>query len=179
MEDWLRHVFLVTMRWLHIVCTTLIVGGTLFFEFVLPLAIEDLKRESQLAVFGKARWVFKQVVWVSAILLLLSGATTMMRLLDTYHQPSYHSTLPWALAHIGGGILALGIALMLTTRRRPPDHAVGWLRINLALLLLVILAAEITRHIRLTVRERDAAMIRDTVQKPLDSTPRDGAKGDD
>jgi len=156
-EEALYHVLFVTCRWLHIVCTTLIVGGTLFFEFVVPVAIEDLKREQQMAVFGKARWMFRRVVWVCAFLLLLSGVVSLVRSWETYHRAEYQSSLPWVFSHVGVGILGLGISILLNARRRPPTHAVGWLRVNLALLLLAIFAATISRHIRLTVRDLQQA----------------------
>ncbi|HYE19647.1 MAG TPA: hypothetical protein VEA69_14440 [Tepidisphaeraceae bacterium] len=154
MDDALRHILYVTARWLHVVCTTLVVGGTLFFEFVVPVAIEDLKKEQQMAVFGKARWVFRRVVWVCAVLLLLSGAVTLQRMWDVYDSERFRASMPYALAHVGIGIVALGLALLLTARGRPPEHALLWLRITLVLLLLTILAATLTRHIRLTARER-------------------------
>ena len=68
------------VRWLHIVCTTLLVGGTLFYEFVIPKAIEDLKEETQLAVLGKVRWVFRQIVIFSTLILVATGS------LAVYHQ---------------------------------------------------------------------------------------------
>lgn len=157
MEEVLYHVFYVTSRWLHVVCTTLIVGGTLFFEFVVPVAIEDLKREQQLAVFGKARWMFRHVVWVCAIILLLSGVASLVRSWETYHRTEFQSSLPWVFGHVGIGILALGVSLLLNARRRPPTHAVGWLRVSLAMLLLAIFASTVARHIRLTVREKQQA----------------------
>ena len=110
----------------------LLVGGTLFFEFVVPIAIEDLKREQQLAVFGKARWVFRRVVWVCAVILLLSGAVSLVRLWGAYELPRYRGSVPWAVGHVTAGIAALGIALLLTVPARPPSHPVGWMRANLA-----------------------------------------------
>ena len=66
-------------RWVHLVAATVLVGGVLFFEFVVPLATADLKEEQQLAVFGRARWVFRNVVWLSVAMLILSGAVSLWR----------------------------------------------------------------------------------------------------
>jgi hypothetical protein len=46
---------------------------------VVPAAIEELKPEQQFDVFGRARWVFKRLVWTSAVLLILSGIVTTRR----------------------------------------------------------------------------------------------------
>jgi len=149
LDEWLRHFLFVSMRWLHIVCTTLVVGGTLFFEFVVPIAVEDLKTEQQLTVIGKARWVFKRVVWPSAFLLLISGAASIFRQWDAYaHQP-YDTALWAAIVHSVLGIVALGIALMLTVPGRPPDRPIGWMRINLTILLISILCASVARYVRM------------------------------
>jgi hypothetical protein len=160
-DEWLRHFLFVSMRWLHIVCTTLVVGGTLFFEFVVPIAVEDLKTEQQLTVFGKARWVFKRVIWPSAILLLLSGAASIFRQWSAYTADPHDGLLWAAVAHTGLGILALGIALMLTVPGRPPDRPIGWMRVNLGILLLAILAASVARYMRLSDTTRPASVTRD------------------
>ncbi len=157
-EDWLREFVYIAMRWLHIVCTTLVVGGTLFFEFVVPIAVEDLKTEQQLTVTGKARWVFRRVIWPCAFLLLVSGAVSVMRL---WEPPAQHQNVFWSgVAHVVLGVAAVGIALMLTVPRSPPDRSVGWMRINLGVLLFCILAATIARHTRMEVTDREAAMMR-------------------
>jgi hypothetical protein len=156
MEDWPQHILLPVMRWVHVVCTTLIVGGTLFFEFVVPIAIEDLKNEQQFATFGKARWVFKRVVWISALLLLLSGAVSLFRHWDAYQAHPYRSAMWWSIGHVALGVITIGIALFLTAGRRPPDHQVGWMQFNLVLLLVAIFAANAAHHLRHTHQDHDA-----------------------
>ena len=46
--------FLIT-RYLHIVCTAFLVGGTLFYEMVVPVAVGDMTEGQQLAVMGRSR----------------------------------------------------------------------------------------------------------------------------
>src|SRR5215212_2621767 len=71
-------------RWLHMVGMTLIVGGTLFFELVLPIAIEDLKRE-QLLTIGRAppenpvRWM-KLNLMVLLVAIFLGSAMRHVQL---------------------------------------------------------------------------------------------------
>lgn len=160
LEDWLRDFMYVSMRWLHIVCTTLVVGGTLFFEFVVPIAVEDLKTEQQLSVAGKARWVFRRVIWPCAFLLLATGAISLLRSWDTYAIADRRELLISAVAHVVLGVASLGIALSLTIPRSPPDAPVWWMKVNLAVLLFCILAATITRHVRLEIGDRATAAVR-------------------
>jgi peptidoglycan/LPS O-acetylase OafA/YrhL len=82
--SWLPDILYPVNRWLHMVCSMLIVGGTLFFELVLPAAIDELKREQQLYVFARARWVFRWVVWIGVVGLLLSGGIETYRMWRTY-----------------------------------------------------------------------------------------------
>ena len=153
-------------RYLHIACTTVLVGGTLFYEMVVPAAIDELKTEQQLDVFGRARWFFRRLVWVSAALLLISGAVSTRKHWASYQtEPlaghSVHASPPggppsvfrrpgwWWAAHVSTGTLAVLIAVYLTTVPRPPDHPIGWMRLNLVILLVVIFLASATRHARL------------------------------
>src|SRR5687768_1760633 len=107
-------------RWVHLVCTTLIVGGTLFFELVLPIAIEDLKREQQLYVMARARLVFRWVVWISVGGLLMSGGVETWRQWGLYGEGAYVSR--WAIAHVGLGVVGMTVALVLTMGNRPPEN---------------------------------------------------------
>jgi hypothetical protein len=171
METWPTHILFTTMRWIHMVAMTLVVGGTLFFEFVVPLATESLKTEQQLDVFGKARWVFRNVVWFAAVCLVVSGAVSLNRMWSTYTAEGYRASLSWAIGHVVLGIVSLGIAILLTSSRRPPSHHVGWMRINLAILLIGIFTADVARHIRITVREREAAMGREAFERITKPAP--------
>jgi multisubunit Na+/H+ antiporter MnhG subunit len=176
--DWLSDIFFTISRWLHIVCTTLVVGGTLFFEFVVPIAIEDLKKEQQLTVFGNARWVFRRVIVVCSVILLLSGAVTIYRLWDMYYNlPGYEKSLAWSMAHVGLGIVGLGIALLLTIRGRPPEHPIGWMRINLGLLLIGIFAAVAARHVRMGAREEEATFGREMREAQMRQPATRGVEG--
>ncbi len=154
MPDWLLHILYPITGWLHIVCTTLIVGGTLFYELVVPIACEELRPEQQLYVFARARWVFRWVVWVSAALLVGSGLVMLWRMWPVYHDKILGASFRWGLMHMGLGAMGLVIALLLTIGRSPPAHPIRWMRINLVILLVVIFVASVTRHVRLTLSEK-------------------------
>src|SRR3954468_21888127 len=84
MDTFLDFLFIVN-RYLHIVCTMVIVGGTLFFEWIIPVATGELKPEQQMLVFGRARWSFKSLVWVCAILIVISGIVSSARRWHDYN----------------------------------------------------------------------------------------------
>ena len=150
--DWLQQVLFPVTRWLHIVCTTLLVGGTLFYEFVIPKAIEDLKEETQLAVLGRVRWFFRGVVIFSAIILIFSGGISMFHMWNLYNGV-FHDVQLWLWLHIGIGLLALIVGVAAMARRRAPRIPLIWLRINFVILLIVIFVAAVGRHLRMTIRE--------------------------
>jgi hypothetical protein len=161
-------------RYVHIVCATLLVGGTLFYEMVVPIAIDDLRQEQQLLVFARARWVFKWIVWWSAILIVLSGVVSTCEHWHRYNTVEYYrpevttetqGNLPrvvpaagragwWWAAHVSTGVIAVFIALSLTIGPVPPAKPIRWMRLNLVVLLLVIFLATATRQARLSAEQR-------------------------
>jgi hypothetical protein len=157
LPDWLYHVLFPVLRWLHMVSCALVVGGMLFYEFVVPHAIEDLKKETQLEVFGKVRWFFRTVILWSAVFLLVSGSAATWRLSPKYievsdHEWMIHPPFWWGAAHILFGVLTLCFALQLTFGRRVPPMSL--MRLNFVILLIVVFLASVSRHIRLYERER-------------------------
>ncbi len=157
MAQWLYDILFPLVRWVHIVSMTLIVGGTLFFELVLPVAIEDLKREQQLYVFARARLVWRWVVWISAIGLIVSGSLSLYPMWGAQGYTSY--VVRWAIAHIAIGLITILIAMLLTSGRQPPENPVMWMRLNLAILLVVIFLGNAARHFQVA---------------PLNTAPREG-----
>jgi hypothetical protein len=162
-------IFLST-RYLHIVCATILVGGTLFYEMVVPPAIDELRPEQQLLIFARARWFFKWIVWVCSGILLISGGVSSYAHWDQYSRDqiyrvdqSPHSHLPpemveltpmarpgwWWAAHASTGIIALLISLSLTIGKVPPNRPIRWMRLNLIILLVVIFFATVARQTRL------------------------------
>lgn len=154
MIEWAWHIIFLLSRWLHIVFMTLIVGGTLFFELVLPIAIENLKREDKLYIFARARLVFRWVIWISVAGLLVTGALSTWRMWQTYQAPEFQYSLRWAIAHIAIGAITMVIALLLTIGRRPPEDPIRWMRLNLVILLVAIFLGSATRHFQIALREQ-------------------------
>lgn len=170
MNPYLSTLIHLVTRYLHIVCATLLVGGTLFFEMVVPIAIEDLHEEQKLLIFARARWVFRGIVWISAVLLLVTGIYA-----TAIHWPEYANEgiyrLPvasappaamaayarpgwWWVAHASTGLLAILVSLSLMIGNVPPSQPIRWMRVNLIILLLVMFFATATRQARIQVEQR-------------------------
>ncbi len=184
MSDTLIHLLDLFSRYLHIVCTTVLVGGTLFYEMVVPEAVEELKHEQQLDVVGRARWVFKRLVWGAAIILVVSGIISTRKHWSSYErgdraalmQGSAYANNPvgdddgvpyfarrpgwWWAAHASTGMLSVIIAVFLTSTRQPPDHPIGWMRLNLVILLVVIFLASVTQHVRSINQDAEQGVVR-------------------
>src|SRR5690348_2294523 len=101
--DWVQSILLPLTRWLHIVATATIVGGALFYEFVIPKAIEELKDETQLAVLGRVRWIFRQLVIFSTVVIVVTGLVETWRTWPAYHGP-FEPARPWWAMHVGAGV---------------------------------------------------------------------------
>jgi hypothetical protein len=152
LPEWAQHVVFPTNRWVHISFTTLLVGGTLFYEFVIPKAIEELKEEQQLSVLGRTRWVFRRIVVVSTIALVLSGSLATWQQWPVYGG-DFRVVRPWLIAHVVLGIAAMAIGIAALKRTRASRHPLTWLRVNFVILLIAIFLAAVARHVRLMVRE--------------------------
>jgi hypothetical protein len=166
-------------RYFHIIATALIGGGTLFYLWVVPFAIGELKEESQKVVFARARLVFRWIVFISALLLLISGAFMTARSIPVYkglqvpafrelariihpaapptadldHPTIFEKPFLWFVAHIAGAFLCLIIAVALVRGGTPPNAPVFWMRLNFVLLLITILIAVIGRNARTLLYE--------------------------
>jgi uncharacterized membrane protein len=148
--DWLRPAIFALNRWLHVVCTALLVGGALFYEFVIPKAIEDLKEETQLAVLGRVRWFFRQVVVFSSLILILSGTVTCLQQWHMYNG-IFHEARTWLYLHVAVGLLAILIANLAVSKRRSPREPLRLLRVNFVVLLVVIFIASVSRQVWMMV----------------------------
>jgi uncharacterized membrane protein len=155
LPNWLINTLSPVNRWVHMVASTLLVGGVLFFEFVVPLATADLRGEQRMAVFGRARWVFRGVALLSVVLLTLSGVLSAWQMWPTYQTDDAHyggmiyGSRPWLLGHVVLGVLGFFIVLRVTNTTRVAPRPVGWLRALLVILLVSLFLASVARHVRL------------------------------
>jgi peptidoglycan/LPS O-acetylase OafA/YrhL len=168
MTDTILNLFFLISRYVHIVATTVIVGGTLFFEMVVPLAIGELKTEVQLALFGRMRWLFRWVVYTSTIALIVTGSVSAyrnwsvidgsyIRLLQQLSGEQKVQSMEvsllnrpkwWFIAHLVTGGLSIVLSLLLVSGNRPPNRPLQWMRLNLLVLLVTIFVASASRAAR-------------------------------
>jgi hypothetical protein len=154
---WLFDGFFSTNRWLHLVASTLLVGGVLFFVFVVPIATADLPIGQQLSVFGRARWMFRKIVGWSALALIATGGVSLWRMWPIYNivqtdvRGFWSSSTPWALAHLGASILGMAILIRVTATRKIAEHPVPLMWVVLGLLLSGMLLASVSRQLGLNI----------------------------
>jgi hypothetical protein len=169
MSDAMINFFFLLSRYVHIVATTVIVGGTLFFELVVPLAIQELKTEMQLALFGRMRWLFRKVVYTSTAALIITGSVSayrnwsvidgsFIRFLGERSSAQKIEALQdasimnrprgWFIAHIVSGVVSIVISLLLVAGGRPPERPLQWMRLNLLILMVAIFVASASRNAR-------------------------------
>jgi uncharacterized membrane protein len=150
--DWVQSIVFPLNRWLHIVSMSTLVGGALFYEFVIPKAIEELKDETQLAVLGRVRWIFRRLVIFSTVVLILTGAFESWQIWPSYKH-RFSAATPWWAAHVVLGAIAMGLAVRITLGDRVPRHPIAWLRVSFIVMLVAIFLASLTRHVRLSLQE--------------------------
>jgi hypothetical protein len=169
MIESLANFFFLCSRWLHIVATALIVGGTLFYELVVPIAISELKTEVQMVLFARMRWIFRSVVYVSTATLILTGLVSMYRnwnvvngdfirfmvasagderIAQLISASLFNWPRFWFITHIASGLFSLVIAVALVRGGKPPERPLQWMRINLFILIIAIFLASASRGAR-------------------------------
>lgn len=172
MTVWLNVLYLLC-RYAHLVSAMLLVGGILFYEMVVPPAISELTEPAQLAVFARARWVFRWVIYACIVVFLASGSFMTFWRMQAYIEGEFVPTslalfsghaIPWPLrtgwwwaAHVTSGVFALIVAARMVIGDRPMAHPVTWMRLDLMLLLITIFFATVTRqvdqiHVNHTIR---------------------------
>ena len=150
-------------RYGHIVAAMLLIGGLMFHEMVVPMALSDEREESRLALFARTRWSFRRIVWGCLLLLLLSGLVMSYHRLPIYLQQEYSAgdmtsasaqvppiglrTGWWWVSHVSTGVMAMMIAIHVIAGDRPIAHPISWLRLDLVMLLVVVFLGSVTHYV--------------------------------
>jgi hypothetical protein len=164
----------VLERFVHVAAMALLLGGTVFYVWVVPWAIAELKEESKLIVFARARITFRWIVFSAALVLLISGAIMtahsmwiyrgeqipLLRQMARISNPAAPHTASldhpsllekptlWFSLHVGAAVISLLIATALVRGGRPPHSPLSWMRLNFVLLMLAVLFAVLARESR-------------------------------
>jgi uncharacterized membrane protein len=140
--------WVVLLRWLHIVGAGLAIGGIVFMRLVVPLALRGLDEPTRQQVFLSIRRRFKMMVHTAVLLLLVSGIINSIRMWDSYK--GLHAL--WG-THLLFGVIVIGISIWLLAGEQPPRSQSAVMTVNLVLILIVVALSSTLKH----VKERRAA----------------------
>ena len=137
----------ILFRWFHVAAACLAIGGAFFMRVVVPAGISQLEPEAKQAAFLRIRRAFKFVVHGAVFFLLLSGIYNVMRAWPWYTQnpPVMHGMFGM---HILLGLSVITISVILLSGSEPARSHAGWMKINLVLMALTILAASSLKYVR-------------------------------
>ncbi len=137
----------ILMRYLHVVAACLAVGGAFFLRFILPAGTRDLDAEKKESVLLRSRRAFKMVVHSAILAFLVSGIYNAIKLFPEYraNPPLLHGL--WG-THLLLGLVVFAISIMLLKGAQPPRNHRTLMKVNVALMLLTILAASTLKWAR-------------------------------
>lgn len=140
-------ILVIFFRWLHIIAACLAIGGAFFFRVILPIGTRSLAPEQCEAVFLRCRRAFKMVVHPAILAFLVSGIFNAWGNWATYklNPPLMHGLFG---THLLLAIIVICVSLWLLAGREPGRSSRQWMRINIALMLLTVLAASTLKWAR-------------------------------
>ena len=156
----------ILFRYVHIVAACLAVGGAFFIRFILPVGSRDLDPESKEFVFLRSRRAFKMVVHSAILAFLVSGTYNAIRLWPQYGVNHWLLHPLWG-AHLLLGLTVFAISITLLRGVEPPRRHRGWMKANVILMLLAILAAGTLKW----ARERENRFPRGGATVPAPASP--------
>ena len=159
-------VFDILFRYVHIVAACLALGGAFFMRFILSAASRDLDPQSRDFVFLRSRRAFKFVVHSAILAFLVSGTYNAIRLWPQYGVNHWLLHPLWA-AHLFLGLTVFTISIVLLRGVEPPRRHRGWMKANVILMLLAILAAGTLKW----ARERENRFPRGGATVPAPASP--------
>ncbi len=137
----------ILFRYIHVIAACLAVGGAFFIRFILPLGTRDLDEEKKQYVFLRSRRAFKMVVHSAILAFLVSGVYNAIKMWPQYklNHKLLHSL--WG-THLLLALAVFVISIMLLRGVEPPRNHRRWMKINVVLMLLAILAASTLKWTR-------------------------------
>ena len=122
-------------------------GGGVFLRVLLPAAIGPLDPEQREGVFLRSRRAFKLVVHPAVLVFVATGAYNAWKNWNTYkHNPGLMHGLFGV--HLLLALAVMAISLWLLAGREPVRGHRSWMRFNVLLMFLAVLAASSLKYAR-------------------------------
>ena len=140
--------YVILMRWVHVICAGLLIGGTFFLAFLLPSrASGDEGTGADDSWFLRARRAFKITTHACILFLLLSGAYNAYGNWQAYKQnpAQSHSLIG---SHLLLALIVFTLLVILFARRQLRPSERTWLRVTVILLFLTVLVASSLKYVR-------------------------------
>jgi uncharacterized membrane protein len=150
-------VLVVLSRWLHVMSAVLAVGGAFFLMVAVPGGLAQADAASRDNVLVALRRKFKIVVHVCVTLLILTGAFNTWRNWGDYKLRTGIMHGIWGM-HMLLGLVVMGLSIALLAKPQPPANHRTLLRVNVAVMFIVVALASTLKYVRDTaVKSRDVA----------------------
>lgn len=138
----------VLMRYLHIMSAVLAVGGAFFLLVLLPGGLRLVDEPRRDEVLLKIRRAYKLTVHPCILGLLVSGVYNTVRLWPAYKLNTARHHSLWG-PHLLLGLAVMGISLWLLAGSSLRTNHRKWLKVNIALMFVVVLLSSTLRWVRL------------------------------
>lgn len=142
--------YVILLRWVHVLCAGLLIGGTFFIAFLWP-GRGDKAEESSEPLYLRSRRGFKMLVHSCVLLLLISGVYNAYGNWGIYalDRPLAHGLFG---PHLLLGLIVFAILLIVLAHKAPGPRERTWLRVCVLLLFLTVLIASSLKYVRDHIR---------------------------
>lgn len=141
-------VYVIGVRWVHVICAALLIGGTFFLAFLMPRWSGGAEAGgADDSWFLRTRRSFKITTHACILFLLLSGAYNAYGNWHAYKQNPAQSHSLFG-SHALLAVIAIVLLLVTFARRHPGPKERTWLRLTVVLLFLAVLIASSLKYVR-------------------------------
>lgn len=143
--------YVILLRWVHVVCAGLLIGGTFLLAFLLPGKPATPEESATDSLYLRSRRGFKMLVHTCVLLLLVSGIYNAYGNWRIYalNRPLAHGLFG---PHLLLALIVFAILLIVFARKTPGPRERIWLRTTVVLLFLTVLVASSLKYVRDHIR---------------------------
>ena len=144
-------IHVILLRWVHVLCAGLLIGGTFVLAFLLPGKAATPEESATDSLYLGSRRGFKMLVHTCVLLLLISGSYNAYSNWRIYAQnpPLAHGLFG---PHLLLGLAVFAILLIVFARKTPGPRERTWIRLTVVLLFLTVLVASSLKYVRDHIR---------------------------